>query len=137
MGLGIARAYAREGARVVVNSRTEAECAALARELGPTVMPVAADLTRADDVRRLAVRPGRAVVVDILVNNAGKTVVAPTESWPRPTLLRPRANLTSIFLLTRPGGRCCPRPRRVIHAARSGRMPFPSAAYCVPKPAST
>ena len=86
IGLGIARAYVREGARVVVNSRTEADCAALARELGPTVVPLAADLTRADDVRRLAREAEAALgAVDILVNNAGKTVVAPRSRWPRPT----------------------------------------------------
>ena len=34
IGLGIARAYVREGARVVVNSRSAADCASVARELG-------------------------------------------------------------------------------------------------------
>ncbi len=34
IGLGIARAYVREGARVIVNSRNAADCARTARELG-------------------------------------------------------------------------------------------------------
>ena len=34
IGLGIARAYVREGARVVVNSRSAEDCARVAREKG-------------------------------------------------------------------------------------------------------
>ena len=54
IGLGIARAYVREGARVVVNSRSAADCASVARELGSAAVAVAADLSRSDEVRRLA-----------------------------------------------------------------------------------
>jgi len=82
IGLGIARAYVREGARVVVNSRSAEDCARVARELGSTAVAVAADLSRSDEVRRLAKESldafgGR---VDILVNNAGQPRVAPSES---------------------------------------------------------
>ncbi len=139
IGLGIARAYVREGARVVVNSRTEADCAALARELGPTVVPVAADLTRADDVRRLAREAEAALgAVDILVNNAGKTVVAPTESLAEADYRYGlELNLTSIFLLTQAlvGGMLARGRGTIIHVSSiTGRMPFPQRlAYCVPK----
>ena len=61
IGLGIARAYAREGARVIVNSRSEEDCARTARELGEAGVPIAADLSRTDEVRRLA-REARAAV---------------------------------------------------------------------------
>src|SRR6059036_938942 len=54
IGLGIARAYVREGARVVINSRSAADCASVARELGSAAVAVAADLSRSDEVRRLA-----------------------------------------------------------------------------------
>jgi len=53
IGLGIARAYAREGARVVVNSRTGAECAALARGPG-TVIHVSSITGRMPFPQRLA-----------------------------------------------------------------------------------
>ncbi len=53
IGLAIARAFAREGARVAVNGRDAQACAAVAKELGAAVA-VPADLSRADEVRRLA-----------------------------------------------------------------------------------
>jgi NAD(P)-dependent dehydrogenase (short-subunit alcohol dehydrogenase family) len=52
IGLAIARAFVREGARVVVNSRSAEDCRAVAGELGPGAVPVPADLSRADEVRR-------------------------------------------------------------------------------------
>src|SRR3970282_1541179 len=82
IGLGIARAYVREGARVVVNSRSVEDCARVARELGPSAVAVAPDLSRSDEVRRLARKSLAALggTVDILVNNAGQPRVAPSES---------------------------------------------------------
>ncbi|HWN54486.1 MAG TPA: SDR family NAD(P)-dependent oxidoreductase, partial [Methylomirabilota bacterium] len=74
IGLSIARAFAREGARVIVNSRSAEDCARMARELGEAAIPIAADLSRTDEVRRLA-KEARAAVggrIDILVNNAGQ-----------------------------------------------------------------
>ena len=53
IGLGIARAFAREGARAVINARNAADCAAVARELSGAI-PIAADLSKSEDVRRLA-----------------------------------------------------------------------------------
>jgi len=84
IGLGIARAYAREGARVIVNSRSAEDCARTARELGKAAIPIAADLSRTDEVGRLAkeARAALAGRVDILVNNAGQPRVAPSETLP-------------------------------------------------------
>ena len=67
IGLAIARAYVKEGGRVVINSRHALDCAAVARELGAAATPIAADLARGDDVRRLAQEGQRALggVVDI------------------------------------------------------------------------
>jgi 3-hydroxybutyrate dehydrogenase len=84
IGLAIARAFAREGARVVVHSRSAAECEAVARTLGGGAVPLAADLSRADEVRRLGAAALEAMDgrVDILVNNAGQPRVAPSTDLP-------------------------------------------------------
>ncbi len=75
MGIGeaVARAYAREGARVVLAARSLDRLDALARELGPErALAVRADLRERADaaalVEQTLARFGR---VDILVNNAG------------------------------------------------------------------
>src|SRR5262249_52736583 len=55
-GIGgeVVRAFVREGARVVAHHATHPERAlALAAELGPACIPLGADLTREDEVRRL------------------------------------------------------------------------------------
>jgi len=140
IGLGIARAYAREGARVVVNSRTADECAAVARALGGGALAVAADLSRPDDVRRLAGDTAAALggPVDVLVNNAGKTVVAPSEQLSEADYRYAlELNLHSIFLLTQAvvGGMLARGRGTIIHVSSiTGRMPFPQRlAYCVSK----
>ena len=77
IGAGIARAFVREGALVVIHSRSAADCAAVARELGPAAVPIAADLSRSEEVRRLALDALGAMDdrVDVLVNNAGIAAV--------------------------------------------------------------
>jgi NAD(P)-dependent dehydrogenase (short-subunit alcohol dehydrogenase family) len=103
IGLGLARAFVEEGARVVVNSRSAEDCAREARTLGPAALPIAADLSRSDEVRRLARDAAAAFdgAPDILVNNAGQPRVAPSEALPeadyRQTL---ELNLTAYFLLS-------------------------------------
>ena len=81
MGRAVALRLGREGARVVVaelNPDHGAEVAEQIRAAGGTAIPVDADVSRLDDVRRLF---GEAVrvfgVVDILVNNAGIGVAKP------------------------------------------------------------
>jgi NAD(P)-dependent dehydrogenase (short-subunit alcohol dehydrogenase family) len=98
IGFGIAQVFVLEDARVVVNSRNADECAAVARELGPGAVPIAADLSRSDEVRRLALESLAAFDdrVDILVNNAGQPRVAPSEAEYRYTL---GLNLNAYFLL--------------------------------------
>ena len=140
IGLGIARAYVREGARVVVNSRSAADCASVARELGSAAVAVAADLSRSDEVRRLA-KESRAALdgtVDILVNNAGQPRVAPSESLPeadyRYTL---DLNLNGCFVLTQEivHGMLAAGRGTIIHvSSMNGSVPFPQRlAYCVSK----
>jgi NAD(P)-dependent dehydrogenase (short-subunit alcohol dehydrogenase family) len=140
IGLGIARAYVREGARVVINSRSAADCASVARELGSAAVAVAADLSRSDEVRRLAKESLAALdgTVDILVNNAGQPRVAPSESLPeadyRYTL---DLNLNGCFVLTQEivHGMLAAESGAIIHvSSMNGSVPFPQRlAYCVSK----
>jgi NAD(P)-dependent dehydrogenase (short-subunit alcohol dehydrogenase family) len=140
IGLGIARAYAREGARVIVNSRSAADCARIARELGEPAIAIAADLSRTDEVRRLA-KESRAALggrIDILVNNAGQPRVAPSESLPEADYRYTMdLNLTCCLVLTQEivadmlaAGEGC-----IIHvSSMNGSVPFPQRlAYCVSK----
>ena len=108
IGLEIARAFVREGARVILNSRSAEDCAREAWALGPAAHPIAADLTRADEVRRLARESAERFggAPDVLVNNAGQPRVAPSE-WLaeadyRQTL---ELNLTAYFILSQEVGR--------------------------------
>src|SRR5205823_577302 len=76
LGRGVARGLAAEGARVVLGSRDQAAIERAAEEIrgetGAEVVPLAADVTRQEDLRRLVdtavTRFGR---VDVLINNAG------------------------------------------------------------------
>ena len=71
IGYEIARQLARQGAEVVVHGRNPERGAHVVADIendGGTATFVAADLSSADDVRRLAAEAGP---VDILVNNAG------------------------------------------------------------------
>jgi 3-hydroxybutyrate dehydrogenase len=84
IGLGVARELAKAGANVVLNSFTDsAEDHALAAEIakatGVEAKYVQADMSKADDCRRLIVAAGGC---DILVNNAGIQHVAPVQDFP-------------------------------------------------------
>jgi len=71
LGAGIARRFAAEGARVVVTGRNRERGAAVARSLGPGSVFIPADLSRPDEVRRLAAKAlARLGGMDILVNSA-------------------------------------------------------------------
>ncbi|MBB1491557.1 MULTISPECIES: 3-hydroxybutyrate dehydrogenase [unclassified Paracoccus (in: a-proteobacteria)] len=84
IGLGVAEALAAAGADVVINSFTDTpEDHALAKRLsaehGVTVRYIQADMSKAEDCRRLVESAGRC---DILVNNAGIQHVAPIPEFP-------------------------------------------------------
>ena len=71
IGYAIALQLAREGADVIVHGRDGERGRKVVRDIenaGGTARFIAADLTDADDVRRLAREAG---TVDVLVNNAG------------------------------------------------------------------
>ena len=75
IGRAIALAYAREGAKLALAARSEAELAdavGAVAELGAEAIAVPTDVTSQEDTERLAQRAverfGR---IDVLVNNAG------------------------------------------------------------------
>jgi NAD(P)-dependent dehydrogenase (short-subunit alcohol dehydrogenase family) len=104
IGEGIVRVLAREGAKVVVNSRKKAECARLVQEIlaaGGKAIAVEADVSRKADVTAMVEATVREFgAVDILVNNAGiegHPVLAqdlPEEQWDRVL----GVNLKGVFL---------------------------------------
>jgi len=82
IGFAIARAFAREGARVAIAGRTEATLTHAARtieeECGRPVLPVVADVAQAADCEQLiATAVDKLGAVDILVNNAALFAVLP------------------------------------------------------------
>jgi NAD(P)-dependent dehydrogenase (short-subunit alcohol dehydrogenase family) len=82
IGYAIARAFAREGAQVVIAGRTEKTLASAAKmiekECGRPVLAVPADVAQAADCERLiATTVARLGAVDILVNNAAVFAVLP------------------------------------------------------------
>lgn len=84
IGLGVARELAKAGANVVLNSFTDRDedhalAAQIAENFGVQATYVAADMSKADDCRRLVVAAGGC---DILINNAGIQHVAPIEEFP-------------------------------------------------------
>ncbi|ASM72422.1 MULTISPECIES: 3-hydroxybutyrate dehydrogenase [Roseobacteraceae] len=84
IGLGIAKEMGKAGANLVLNSFTDTEedhalAAELARSLGVDVRYIQADMSKADDCRRLVVAAGGC---DILVNNAGIQHVAAIQDFP-------------------------------------------------------
>jgi NAD(P)-dependent dehydrogenase (short-subunit alcohol dehydrogenase family) len=79
IGYAIARQLVREGARVIVNGRTEASVERAVRSLSEhgDARGIAADLSTAEGAKRLVDGCGRAGDVDILVNNVGYFQVKP------------------------------------------------------------
>ncbi|WP_026638413.1 3-hydroxybutyrate dehydrogenase [Bordetella petrii] len=88
IGLGIAAAFAQQGANVVLNGFGEAAQieklrADLASRHGVQVLYDAADLSRGDAVRQLVEHAVQSLGrIDILVNNAGIQHTAPIEEFP-------------------------------------------------------
>lgn len=90
IGLGIARALAREGASVVLNARTQGAVEAAAREIsgefGVAAIPVASDVSTTEGCQAVIDAAAASGGADIFVSNAGtgsnETVAdAPDEKW--------------------------------------------------------
>ncbi|MGI0092222.1 MAG: SDR family NAD(P)-dependent oxidoreductase [Nitrososphaerales archaeon] len=75
IGAAIATAYAREGAKVVITSRTRSELDITAKAIqsqGGEVLPIQGDVSNIKDVERVVQTAlGQFGKIDILVNNAG------------------------------------------------------------------
>jgi len=80
IGLAMARAFAREGARVLLHDLKDAS--KLAEELGGVFLQ--ADLSRPEEVEALGQRAAE-LGVDVLVNNAGFQHIDPVEDFPLET----------------------------------------------------
>ena len=106
IGSATARAFAAEGARLVLHARTRPEAAQrLAAELQAETLVVAADLRDETEVGRMfEAAVGRFRTIDVLVANAG---IWPPEDVPLARLSLERWNdtlasdLTSVFLCAR------------------------------------
>lgn len=97
IGLAIAKAFAREGARVRVHDVRDAS--RLAEELGGVYLR--ADLADPEEVEALG-KEAAALGVDVLVNNAGFQHLAPVEAFPLEVWQRMlQVMLTAPFQLTR------------------------------------
>ena len=107
LGRALALAYAEEGAKVVVNARSEGSVGPVAEEvekLETEVLAVAADVSESEDVRRLVdAAVERFGKIDVLVNNAGllgpRVAIAdyPEDEWRRVL----DANLTGPYLVSK------------------------------------
>jgi NAD(P)-dependent dehydrogenase (short-subunit alcohol dehydrogenase family) len=75
IGRAIAEIFAREGARVVICGRKQETLDEAAREIGPSVKPIACHVGRADQIENmLAITAREFGPVDILVNNAATNI---------------------------------------------------------------
>lgn len=93
IGEAVARRFAKQGAKVVINSRTQERADRVAKEIeaqGGTAVAIAADVANRDDVFRMVRQAvdawGR---LDVMVNNAGISAIMPAEDlteedWRRP-----------------------------------------------------
>jgi NAD(P)-dependent dehydrogenase (short-subunit alcohol dehydrogenase family) len=120
IGKAIARAFASEGAKVVIASRSRSELEAVASEIagdGGVAFPVATDVTVEPDVvnlfRTAAHQHGR---LDILVNNAGMSLGVPTDQIPLSDWQKViDTNLTGAFL-------CCREALKIMKPQNCGRI---------------
>lgn len=75
VGAATAQLFAKEGAKVVISARRQAqldEVAAKIRETGGEVLPVVTDISKPEDAKNLVAKTMEAYgKVDVLVNNAG------------------------------------------------------------------
>ncbi|WNY24401.1 Gluconate 5-dehydrogenase [Methanimicrococcus hongohii] len=110
IGVQFAKALAEQGADVVIIARRMDKLETVAEEVrktGRKCLPIAADLTKADDIKKaVAEIVEKCGKIDILVNNAGTSAVAPAESmtdeeWNRVVEL----NLDSVFFVAREFGK--------------------------------
>lgn len=75
IGKAIAEAFAREGARVVICGRKQEVLDQVAREIGPTVKPIACHVGKPEQIQNLVDSTTREFGrIDVLVNNAATNI---------------------------------------------------------------
>jgi NAD(P)-dependent dehydrogenase (short-subunit alcohol dehydrogenase family) len=121
LGLQMSAALGEAGAALVLTARTPRDLETAAsglRAQGATVVTVACDVTRADQVEAAVARAHEECgPVDILVNNAGTAWGAPAEDMPADAWRRVLdTNVTGTFLMTQAVGRA------MIARGRGGRI---------------
>lgn len=79
IGKGAAKSFLQEGARVIINGRTEAGVNAVVEELSSmgTVYGITADVSKAEDCEYLVKKVNKIGDLDVLVNNTGIFEVKP------------------------------------------------------------
>jgi NAD(P)-dependent dehydrogenase (short-subunit alcohol dehydrogenase family) len=107
LGRALALAFAREGARVAINARSEGSIGPVAEEVednGAEVLALAADVSKGVDVERMVSETvERFGGIDVLVNNAGllgprvRIEEYPEDEWRKVI----DANLTGPFLVSK------------------------------------
>ena len=135
IGLGIARAFAGEGANVMLNGFGDAKeiesiRSGLAAEHAVTVAYSAADMSKPAEIVAMIADAQQALgAVDILVNNAGIQFVAPVDEFPPEKWDAIIAiNLSSVFHGTRaaiPGMKAKNWGRIINIASAHGLAPVP------------
>ena len=81
IGRGIAIAFAREGAKVAITGRHSQKLEAVAKEIGPACLPHTADVSKAEEIQKLAATTVEKFgAINILVNNAGVLLPGTAES---------------------------------------------------------
>jgi len=139
IGLGVAKAYAREGASVVITGRDEKSLAAAAEEIGPGTLAIKSDAGKISDIEKamdaIRERLGR---IDALFVNAGAGKFTPleevTESFFDDTF---NVNVKGVLFtvqkavpLMRPGSAV------VLNASINGHMAMPNTAVYAASKAS-
>ena len=139
IGLAMARAFAKEGANIVLNGfgspeQIEEAKSGIQNEFGAQVTYSPADMTKPDEIAAMiAEAESRFGSVDVLVNNAGIQFVSPVEEFPPEKWEAIIAiNLSSAFYTTRAAvpGMKQRRWGRIINTASAHSLvasPFKSA----------
>jgi NAD(P)-dependent dehydrogenase (short-subunit alcohol dehydrogenase family) len=102
IGLAIAQAFDREGAKLILVARNRGPLTQAAERLSGTVMSLPVDVTNPGEVKQLLATVKKKIRrLDILINNAGVFTFKPfakttLEDWKRNI----ETNLTSVFLTT-------------------------------------
>jgi 3-oxoacyl-[acyl-carrier protein] reductase len=142
IGLAVARRVGSMGAKIAICARDPKrlnESAVALRAEGIAVLPVPADVSKADEVARLVEQVERSLgPLDILVNNAGIGVFGPgqdasEEDWDRVL----GTNLKGVFLMCRAVARGMIRRKtgQIINiSSLAGKNAFANGAvYCASK----